>query len=54
MLNRQAGGYDDLLIYFNRLSDLLFVIAWCLELTVIVEDTIMGLATRAPEKGSGR
>ena len=27
-LNREAGGLDDLVVYMNRLSDLLFVLAW--------------------------
>jgi ATP:cob(I)alamin adenosyltransferase len=30
-LHRQTEGLDDLIVYFNRLSDFLFVAAWCLE-----------------------
>lgn len=30
-LNRAEGGLDDLIVYFNRLSDFLFVVAWTLE-----------------------
>jgi ATP:cob(I)alamin adenosyltransferase len=38
-LNRQeAGLYDDLLTYFNRVSDLLFVLAWALEVRTIVTE----------------
>ncbi|MBM3299914.1 MAG: ATP:cob(I)alamin adenosyltransferase, partial [Deltaproteobacteria bacterium] len=40
MLNRQSGGYDDLLVYFNRLSDFLFVIAWCLEVNAVLEEIV--------------
>ena len=28
MVNRQARRYDELITYFNRLSDFLFVLAW--------------------------
>ena len=30
-VNREVGGYDEILVYFNRLSDLLFVLAWSME-----------------------
>jgi cob(I)alamin adenosyltransferase len=40
MLNRQSGGYDDLLVYFNRLSDFLFVTAWCLEVNAVLEEIV--------------
>jgi cob(I)alamin adenosyltransferase len=53
-LNRQAGGYDDLLVYFNRLSDLLFVIAWRLEVNAIVEGIVRQSITRASEEGSSQ
>jgi len=31
------GGYDELLCYFNRLSDLLFMLAWSLEVHNLIE-----------------
>jgi len=37
MLNQQEGGYDELLCYFNRLSDLLFMLAWSLEVHNLIE-----------------
>lgn len=38
ILNRQENGaYADLLAYYNRLSDLLFVLAWSLEVRDTVE-----------------
>jgi ATP:cob(I)alamin adenosyltransferase len=54
MLNRHAGGYDDLLVYFNRLSDLLFVVAWCLEVNAVVEKVVCELAACVCTEGSGR
>ena len=35
-LNRQGGGYEDLLVYFNRLSDLCFTLGWSLEVRHVV------------------
>ena len=49
VLNRQLGGYDEILRYFNRLSDLLFVLAWSLEVMAVVEDAVqevVGCATK--------
>jgi len=43
MLNRSTGGYDELVVYFNRLSDLLFVLAWSLDINNIVEDVVHNL-----------
>jgi cob(I)alamin adenosyltransferase len=37
MLNREVPEFDELLIYMNRLSDFLFVLAWSLEVMFIVE-----------------
>lgn len=51
-VNRQAGGYDDLLVYFNRLSDFLFVIAWCLEVNAIVEGIVRQSIVRMAGEGS--
>jgi cob(I)alamin adenosyltransferase len=39
-LNRQTGGFDDLIVYFNRLSDFLFVAAWSLEVNAVLEGII--------------
>jgi len=40
MLNRKTTAYDVLLAYFNRLSDLLFVLAWSLEAAAVVETVV--------------
>jgi len=40
MLNRPTGVYDELLVYFNRLSDLLFVLAWSSEVIAIIEEVV--------------
>jgi cob(I)alamin adenosyltransferase len=37
MLNREVPEFDNLLIYINRLSDFLFVLAWSLEVMFVVE-----------------
>lgn len=39
-LNRTTGEYEELIIFFNRLSDLLFSLAWSLELIATVEDAV--------------
>jgi len=52
MLNKATGGYDTLLVYFNRLSDLLFVLAWALEISAIVEDIVSDLIEEG-EAGKG-
>jgi len=38
MLNREVKEFDDLLVYFNRLSDFLFVLAWSLEVVCVVRN----------------
>lgn len=44
LLNRNAGGdYGECIIFFNRLSDLLFVLAWSLELRALVKEVVRGL-----------
>jgi cob(I)alamin adenosyltransferase len=53
-LNRQVGGYDDLLVYFNRLSDFLFVIAWSLEVNAVVEGIVYKSITRTASEGSSQ
>lgn len=40
MLNRPTGVYDELLVYFNRLSDLMFVLAWSTEVIAIIEEVV--------------
>ncbi|MBM9512618.1 cob(I)yrinic acid a,c-diamide adenosyltransferase [Desulfogranum marinum] len=40
-LDREVGGLDTLLQYFNRLSDLLFTIAWGLEVETVIADTVL-------------
>lgn len=38
MLNREVKEFDELLVYFNRLSDFLFVLAWSLEVILVVSN----------------
>jgi cob(I)alamin adenosyltransferase len=42
-LDRQAGVYRELVMYFNRLSDLLFVLAWSCEVKAIVKAVVHDL-----------
>jgi cob(I)alamin adenosyltransferase len=44
-LNRITGTYERLLVYFNRLSDLLFVLAWSVAVAVAVEAVLNELVT---------
>ncbi len=46
-VNRSLGSYDEVLGYFNRLSDLLFVLAWSLELMAVVDDAVREVVTSA-------
>jgi len=46
-VNRQFGGYDEVLVYFNRLSDLLFVLAWSLEFMAVVDDAVREVVNSA-------
>lgn len=39
-LNRITGSYKVVIVYFNRLSDLLFVLAWSLTVTAAVEQVL--------------
>lgn len=53
-LNRGVGGYKVLIVYFNRLSDLLFALAWSATVMAAVEKVLGELAaapTRQPGKG---
>ena len=47
-LNRQTSEYRELIVYFNRLSDLLFMLAWSLEVKAVVEDVVHDLIEHAP------
>jgi len=47
IVNRTLGGYDEVLVYFNRLSDLLFVLAWSLEVMAVVDEAVRELVTSA-------
>jgi cob(I)alamin adenosyltransferase len=40
VVNREVGGYDEVLVYFNRLSDLLFVLGWSMEVMAAVDDAV--------------
>lgn len=42
-LNRKTGTYREMIVYFNRLSDLLFVLAWSMTVTAAVEEALNGL-----------
>lgn len=39
-LNRETGDYALLIVYLNRLSDLLFVLAWSLEVRAVIEEVV--------------
>ena len=43
-LNRQMGHYDQLIMYFNRLGDLLFVLAWAVGVMDVIERVLDELA----------
>lgn len=43
-LNRSTRSYQDLIVYFNRLSDLLFVMAWAATVRAIAERVLEELA----------
>lgn len=47
VVNRALGGYDEVLVYFNRLSDLLFVLAWSLEVMTVVDDAVREVVASA-------
>ena len=40
ILNREEKVYGDLIRYFNRLGDLLFMLAWSLEVNALIEDIV--------------
>jgi ATP:cob(I)alamin adenosyltransferase len=43
-LHRSTGTYEEMIIYFNRLSDLLFVLAWSSTVLAAVEGVLNGWA----------
>jgi len=45
--NRELGGYDEILVYFNRLSDLLFVLGWSMEVMAVVDDAVQEVINSA-------
>lgn len=47
-LSRKKGGYDRLVAYLNRLSDLLFVAAWSREVTAELESIVRLAIVRGP------
>jgi cob(I)alamin adenosyltransferase len=52
-LNRSTGTYEELIVYINRLSDLLFVLAWSMAVAVAIKkvlDELMAVS-RSPAKG---
>jgi cob(I)alamin adenosyltransferase len=44
-LNRHTKQYQDLIVYFNRLSDLLFVMAWSAAVNAVIEKVLDGLVS---------
>ena len=50
-LNKQTGGLDDLAVYFNRLSDFLFVVAWSLEVDAVLDEIVSQSIGRAGAHG---
>ena len=53
-LNRKVGGFDKLVVYFNRLSDLLFVAAWSREVLAELEDMVRKVIVSGPAEGNDR
>lgn len=52
--NRQTGGYEHLMAYFNRLSDLLFVAAWSREVMAELENLARLAITGETDEGSAQ
>ncbi|MBI4777140.1 MAG: cob(I)yrinic acid a,c-diamide adenosyltransferase [Deltaproteobacteria bacterium] len=46
-LNRQTGHYDQLITYFNRLGDLIFVLAWAVDVMKVIERVVEELTRNA-------
>jgi len=53
-LNRSTGDYEELIVFFNRLSDLLFSLAWSLELIATIEGIVRDVLREkmTPEKST--
>ncbi len=53
-LNHATGDYEKLIVFFNRLSDLLFALAWSLELIATVESAVRDVLREKtiPEKST--
>ena len=49
----EVGGYDEILVYFNRLSDLLFVLGWSMEVMAVVDDAVQEVISSAFEMRPG-
>jgi len=47
ILNREEKVYGDLIRYFNRLGDLLFMLAWSLEVNALIEDVVREIIENA-------
>ncbi len=50
-LNRETGVYENLLVFFNRLSDLIFILAWAVELEDVIIDVLGSLSGRSSIEG---
>jgi ATP:cob(I)alamin adenosyltransferase len=44
-LNRETNSYQDLIVYFNRLGDLLFAMAWSATVSAVIENVLDGLVS---------
>ena len=51
ILDREEKVYGDLIRYFNRLGDLLFVLAWSLEVNALIEDIVREVIESAIKEG---
>lgn len=51
-LNKRGGGLDELLVYFNRLSDFLFAVAWSLEVDAVLDEIVAQSIARAGAHGA--
>jgi len=52
LLNRQTRAYAELIVYFNRLSDLLFVLAWSLEVRAVIRQVVKEVSSGTQESTS--
>jgi cob(I)alamin adenosyltransferase len=51
-VTRQDHGHDALIPYFNRLSDLLFVLAWSLDIGTLVSDVVREMLSGSSQQGA--